>query len=1127
MACGNIQTSTRGDNTWEAQVFFLKDGKYAVRAGNAAAATSGWAWVAGSYWTVEDAPTPIAQYQWDPAYIWELEIDEFKSQQVAAYYTATSWMTTIQSSNGLVTDPSNYISNAKSSQEGSYEALLDGNYNTYFHSAYSNGPDEDHYLQATLSNTTQNIYFYFKKRSDNNNNRPTTITISGSNDGSTFTDVTTINSGLPTNANILDYLSSKIDLGAAYKYLRFTVKATNNGALHNNHVFFTFSEFYIFPSNTDIDNVVTKFKALPSSAFDLTSDDIAAINEATTALLNTIVNVTYELYESDETTLVNSINVEQNKNSEVMVPPSLTSSSFYDYAVTGTVGSSDCTIKIVRTLKPGYVGALSDLSNNKAYKITCDRGKFLTSEGYLASTAHSSLSSAEPTNFAVISYEGNHYLYSIVDSKFVTNTGALAGDLMTDGFHGLSDALQMTPQAVPYFLFYFTIAEEQNYGLNTNGNDPYGYVINSWTNPDAGNKYFFIEADDFDPTAALEELEAYFHPSYTVTYVVKDELGNTIFTSDPQPTTLGTEISTLPAEYKRAFYTYNEDEVNVTIENLETTVEFTATWNGPFEISANFATAHWYDMAMRGTWYVTSAVKDGDGAYKTQNANTMGLVEDSYQWAFIGDGYKGFKIINKAEGEGKLFGYADAQKKDAGIPTVSNDNQYTTWNIVPSTNTSVPAGSFCLNVPGTDLYINQYGGAGGSVKFWNSTNNIGDGGSAFTIIDVPDDFASYVVDEIAPTLEPTGYFAFTDAVKAEIGYDPAYKDECPFNTYKSMKEKLAAIDMTDLSNFNLPENGYYRLKNYHYNSYMRQTGTTVQGNADGNADKDAASVVYLERDANNNFSIKIQGSYIQAPTAGSQAAGKGNNPLYFITEVPSNHIGYATFWGNSEVPQSALHSEDWGGAYNQKGVLVGWNRDAEASWWSAEKATTVDVTISDAGYATLYVPFAVTIPEGIEANTVTISDNHYTLVLTPITGTIPAGTPVLLSGEDGVPAPGTYTFEITNDVPALGVTNLLHGTYVDKTAEVGDYVLQKQEDVVGFYQVKDVTPKVPANRAYLTVPSGGGVKAFFLNGGDTDAIKSVFSAIAEGKIFDLSGRKVAKMQKGNTYIVNGKKVNVK
>ena len=65
---------------------------------------------------------------------------------------------------------------------------------------------------------------------------------------------------------------------------------------------------------------------------------------------------------------------------------------------------------------------------------------------------------------------------------------------------------------------------------------------------------------------------------------------------------------------------------------------------------------------------------------------------------------------------------------------------------------------------------------------------------------------------------------------------------------------------------------------------------------------------------------------------------------------------------------------------------------------------------------------------------------------------------------------------------------------------------------------------MPGFRAYLSVPSN--VKAFFL-GGDTDAIMNVFSGIAEGKFFDLSGRKVAKMQKGNTYIVNGKKVNVK
>ena len=88
--------------------------------------------------------------------------------------------------------------------------------------------------------------------------------------------------------------------------------------------------------------------------------------------------------------------------------------------------------------------------------------------------------------------------------------------------------------------------------------------------------------------------------------------------------------------------------------------------------------------------------------------------------------------------------------------------------------------------------------------------------------------------------------------------------------------------------------------------------------------------------------------------------------------------------------------------------------------------------------------------------------------------------------------------------------------------------MQKQGDVVGFYQVGtedgDAKPVVRANRAYLTVANAG-VKAFYLGGGE-DAIKSVFEGVAAGEVYDLSGRKLSKLQRG-VNIVNGKKVIVK
>ena len=226
----------------------------------------------------------------------------------------------------------------------------------------------------------------------------------------------------------------------------------------------------------------------------------------------TPITVTYKLVESDGVTEVSSVAQKQEANSEVNIPSSLVNNFIYDYAASGTVGGEDCVITVTRTFKSGMVHALTDLSNAKAYTIRCDRGAFLTKDGHLASTAHGSLKAAEATNFAIINFEDKYYLFSVADGKFVLKDGALA-----DEVDDTEDAVIMDAKTDPYFLYYFKINGTNN-GLNTNGNDPYGYVINTWMTADAGNQYYMIEAADFDASSALATLQDCLHPVvYTIT----------------------------------------------------------------------------------------------------------------------------------------------------------------------------------------------------------------------------------------------------------------------------------------------------------------------------------------------------------------------------------------------------------------------------------------------------------------------------------------------------------------------------------------------------------------------------------------------------------------------------------
>ena len=1019
----NFATSTNNRAGWESQVFFLKDGKYAIRTCNVYYAESSWQDAGRTFWTYTVDPVD-PEYSYTPAYVWELEEYTETPEQVEALAKVKGWPEYVQSAIGLVKDYNMYYSNAKQTSEGSYEALLDGNYETFFHSCWSNGPDEDHYLQAELSEATQKFEFYYKKRSQNNNNRPTKIIISAGNDKEgEFTEVTTINSGLPTEESVIDYMSSQIDLGAAYKFVRFTITETNNNAENNGHKFFTFSEFYMFPGNDMAAQLAPLYNQYTAAlAGDLTETEVSQINTLDVLLKSAIatVTVTYALYEADGETLVSSKEVVQKPYSEIEIPASLKQNeTFYTVTTEGTIGDTDCTIKIIRTLKPEVVGALDELSNNKAYTITCDRGAMLTNGTTIASTSNSEYESAQPGQFAIISYESNYYIYSVADKKFVANNGYL----VAQPTNGELDAIQMTPQTtVPYFFYYF-VTENGNYGVNTNGTGALGgIVINNWMNADPGNLSYMIEAADFDPAEAIAALNAQFHPAYSIVYKVKDAFGNIIFTSDPEPAELYEIVTTLPEKYQRTFYTY--DEITEQVQTSGTTeAVFTATWNGPFEISENFDNAHWYDMAMRTKWYVTTDKADTDGAYLTQLANTEGLVEDSYHWAFIGDGYNGFKVINKAEGAGKSFGWTDEAATDAGIPTVMDDAEGNhLWKIVASTNTSVPANSFCLNVAGTNLYINQYGGAnestgvGGSLKFWNSANNVGDPGSAFTVFEIPTDFASYVEEEISPALDATGYFAFTDEAKAAIGYDPAYKEECPFAQYKSMKDNLAAA-MTDISNFVLPENGVYILKNKMYGTLMGISPS--DGELWGNyaTIKDARNYVTLTKVGDATYNISMMGKFAPAEVKQSQTVIAANEAGTYTVVITKP--GYAAFQADTEAQYSALHRRS-------EGDIVGWEPTADASMWAAEDATSINITIGETGYATTYLPFPV--------------EAGKTLAVPAAKGTwtFDDGTTGTLTATDGVTvADGVATVPVGD--------NLAMATGVD---ELGTYTLMMDVKVV-------------------------------------------------------------------------------
>ena len=206
-------------------------------------------------------------------------------------------------------------------------------------------------------------------------------------------------------------------------------------------------------------------------------------------------------------------------------------------------------------------------------------------------------------------------------------------------------------------------------------------------------------------------------------------------------------------------------------------------------------------------------------------------------------------------------------------------------------------------------------------------------------------------------------------------------------------------------------------------------------------------------------------------------------------------------------------------------------------------APTFDLTVSTAGYATLYLDYAAKIPTGVEVYTAREIEGDR-LMMDLVDGEVlPANTGVLVKA----PA-GTYTFNYTEtEVPEIA-ENLFSGSVTTKYVSVPSnktaFVLSAVDGNVGMYLAKLTDGQFlnNANKAYLLLSkdklgisedevdtSIGGMQLslrFDFNGSTgIDGVQTETSA--QGAIYDLYGRKLQSAPTKGLYIINGKKVLVK
>lgn len=180
-------------------------------------------------------------------------------------------------------------------------------------------------------------------------------------------------------------------------------------------------------------------------------------------------------------------------------------------------------------------------------------------------------------------------------------------------------------------------------------------------------------------------------------------------------------------------------------------------------------------------------------------------------------------------------------------------------------------------------------------------------------------------------------------------------------------------------------------------------------------------------------------------------------------------------------------------------------------------------------WASLYLPFALDIPEDVKAYIVTGAGSDY-VSLTQITGALPAETAIIYNGD----WTSNVSAEVVNEEADV-TGNLLEGTFANTYIKEDAYVLAKVDGEVGFYKAQknqnegtawlnnSFKAYLPVSALPAAVQGANGFKFRF----ETTGVEGVQVAEGAKVIFDLSGRKVNDMKAPGLYIVNGKKVLVK
>lgn len=182
----------------------------------------------------------------------------------------------------------------------------------------------------------------------------------------------------------------------------------------------------------------------------------------------------------------------------------------------------------------------------------------------------------------------------------------------------------------------------------------------------------------------------------------------------------------------------------------------------------------------------------------------------------------------------------------------------------------------------------------------------------------------------------------------------------------------------------------------------------------------------------------------------------------------------------------------------------------------------VEVTVGAGTFGTFVAPVSVELPDGLLAYKITGVEGDM-VILEELETSVPAYTAVLIENTGVFDESITTSYkkaQLPDPLPSL-TTGLLTGTFEDLEVALGNYLLNGEN----FDKLTTEVRFIDAYTCYMGVENGGDSYGIDTDG-STTGIGELVSGAEKAEIYDLSGRRLERLQRG-LNIVNGVKVIVK